>query len=1665
MSGLPIFSNATLDDTDTNKPIYSSMESKKLEYYAPVYSSIGVNNGKIEVTFDKDLATIASFDANSFVVKDSGSTYTVNEVTISNKKVTIGTNHTHTSSNNLTLEYTKPADLTKAIKTTDGIELEELKIIDNVNQTGQFPKPTTIVANDYDGGKKELELTFNELVEGSISSDDFVVKTTSDNTVHQPLIVNVTNDKVVLRKGTITRKGLVDGTLTGADSSWSDGTRDYTSSSNHGGYYPYKAFEDVLGTNIWHSTNKYSSGNASASAGDTLLEDISTTTTYDIINWAAGEYKFIGGEFTSRVSNPSLTLLRGKTYEFDVNASGHPFRINTANTTGTGSEYSSVTPYDLVSSNSTLSGQVYSGSSFLSATHPVSGAFNGVTSTENSGAWISASDTYSNGTPNTNSSTNGYDGEWVQVDVGQIVTATTFKFYTRNVSNRDDNDAKKMRLFSSNDGNTWTQVYDWTNLTTLDWRTGTGGTPIALTFDKTIRGRYFRIAIGELIGTATFTQLSEFEVIGITSGVINNGADNGTVTFTIPSNAPNTLYYNCEHHSAMSGQITITDPANYKGEWLQVDLGSSTTLNSFEILPRPYDQFKPKDFKLFGKVNETDNWTEIYEVTGLTATDWKTGTTHHSAGNWDINFTGRYFRLAINKVVTGSYVCVGELILNSIVYNTLPSDPSTLTISYAKNTNANQNLKVKGTTTALDSFLYRNGNHIKSFTVGSPIRPSAVDLIKNDGTSHNQDRGDLNKIIDNNDSSFSYTTKSNQLTGVEFVTVFDFPTSLIGKKLNSIKWKWATAETGTLNAKFGIRSGNTNTSLNVTGVSNIGSGTFNTGLVSTWDNLTDWHIDTAVANDNATVIFDGEYTIQSGDKFLFNWLNSGNYKHFTMYNMFFITENAIGAPSIVDTTSITFNKLISGSDSYDKNDFIIKQGNNTLAIDQINISSGKLLITTTTAITDINTVDVVYKKNSNAIKHLKDNNNKKINSFRIKNGNDIKPLIFTFNQTIAANTNIDKNDFLLRVDGVVKNIHDVIVMEEGTLLIRPEETVTDINKTMITYTKSATANKNIANANGDAVISFTYHTVNISKKTEGTNEILQVSGSLPGTTSGGSANTGKRTIYVNNSDTNNTPSYTGSDWPYVKISDYKTLNIDSNITATITIHNNILLVNGRPAHQYTNDSNASSATGDSVDDSILSTAQLLYENFEDNAYTGNVTTATIVSGGYNSSNYALQGGGKNNYNRWGINTTTYQSVSFWYYRDSANSGSSMESVFDNNRQTNGINSLFFKNVVGHSEEDKISFMSSSSAVSKLYVNGVDQSSAITTSWESSYTPITYADLTWHHFYIEFSSATNMPATFGQPDDGGSTYSSQYDQWGGGGKFDEVRFFNQALSASDISNLASGGNVTASNVFYFFTSSGQNKKTIDDLETEAASSGVAANDIDIVKNKVINNDGDIITLTLNQPLKNITTLVEKRQKRHAVLKLLFSSNPMRKQFKVTKEELALNDKIVKTNVMVIKSGETVNLSNNSPLDNDTAVYANLSSINDTVVFNTGANNITFTKLANNEYSVVGYNNSTIITRTGENGNWKDGDSTTFDGMTYYFGGISTNGTDDTPGEDFVATTVTISSEKDGSSGLLNHLTKRTASMNSNTTQKEIKKHKRNFSSSDYLLYKKLRHFKK
>ena len=47
-----------------------------------------------------------------------------------------------------------------------------------------------------------------------------------------------------------------------------------------------------------------------------------------------------------------------------------------------------------------------------------------------------------------------------------------------------------------------------------------------------------------------------------TSGVTNNGVDSGIVTFSVPFDAPSTLYYICQYHSSMSGILNIVESIN-----------------------------------------------------------------------------------------------------------------------------------------------------------------------------------------------------------------------------------------------------------------------------------------------------------------------------------------------------------------------------------------------------------------------------------------------------------------------------------------------------------------------------------------------------------------------------------------------------------------------------------------------------------------------------------------------------------------------------------------------------------------------------------------------------------------------------------------------------------------------------------------------------------------------------------------------------------------------------------------------------------------------------------------------------------------------------------------------------------------------------------------------
>ena len=49
------------------------------------------------------------------------------------------------------------------------------------------------------------------------------------------------------------------------------------------------------------------------------------------------------------------------------------------------------------------------------------------------------------------------------------------------------------------------------------------------------------------------------------NGVTNNGTASGSITFVVPVDAPPTLFYDCQFHASMTGQIHITGPVPVRG--------------------------------------------------------------------------------------------------------------------------------------------------------------------------------------------------------------------------------------------------------------------------------------------------------------------------------------------------------------------------------------------------------------------------------------------------------------------------------------------------------------------------------------------------------------------------------------------------------------------------------------------------------------------------------------------------------------------------------------------------------------------------------------------------------------------------------------------------------------------------------------------------------------------------------------------------------------------------------------------------------------------------------------------------------------------------------------------------------------------------------------------
>ena len=439
------------------------------------------------------------------------------------------------------------------------------------------------------------------------------------------------------------------------------------------------------------------------------------------------------------------------------------------------------TSIDISSSTSSLSGsRTYTASSEKSSSLSAADAFDNVWASRWD-AWVSGASKYSNSgnTYSGSESTEGYGGEWVQVDVGTPVVLKTVEVKARQFE--DVNQPQDMRLFSSTDGTNWIQVRDWTNLTLADdWKVGGSYTSVGPYSISGIYGRYFRIVVNKVISgsqsqigelkllgfaqasvpsrasfsntdyvinyikhatasrnivkaSATSDAIDSFRIVsGSETGLLKKVAEIGVVAGDVQLKTPikadnqtsidiassastltgtraytSSTFYNSTYPAAdafdnnntgdtnswISGNNTYSSgdyPGSnstdgYDGEWVQVDVGTTVLLTSYEIYPRANgDTRHPKDMRFFSSTDGT-NWTQVRDWTNLTlADDWKPSGTYTSVGPYSTGTLGRYFRIATNKVLSGNYTQIGELRLLGYAATTdsLSSDAGLFEITY-----------------------------------------------------------------------------------------------------------------------------------------------------------------------------------------------------------------------------------------------------------------------------------------------------------------------------------------------------------------------------------------------------------------------------------------------------------------------------------------------------------------------------------------------------------------------------------------------------------------------------------------------------------------------------------------------------------------------------------------------------------------------------------------------------------------------------------------------------------------------------------------------------------------------------------------------------------------------------------------------------------------------
>jgi len=184
-------------------------------------------------------------------------------------------------------------------------------------------------------------------------------------------------------------------------------------------------------------------------------------------------------------------------------------------------------------------------------------AFNGVLkNTSYVDSWISATGTYNTGTgvATTTDSFNGVNGSWLKIQLPTAIKLLTYTIHQRGVGYDYSNPPKKGKLYGSTNGNTWSEIDSFDNLsfTSSDY--------LNISVNNENYYSYFLIHIEEITvssGGQSYVAIQELELYGTPYTAATN--DGTSVIFKTVPNTPKTDFLKVYYDDFTSAPATLED--------------------------------------------------------------------------------------------------------------------------------------------------------------------------------------------------------------------------------------------------------------------------------------------------------------------------------------------------------------------------------------------------------------------------------------------------------------------------------------------------------------------------------------------------------------------------------------------------------------------------------------------------------------------------------------------------------------------------------------------------------------------------------------------------------------------------------------------------------------------------------------------------------------------------------------------------------------------------------------------------------------------------------------------------------------------------------------------------------------------------------------------------